>query len=68
MFEARDRAYGVAFSPVGGLLATGHGDNIARVWDTKNGQLVRELHGHTNWVLEYCVQSTQSIFGVKTTG
>jgi WD40 repeat protein len=48
--EAPDRAYGVAFSPDSKLLATAHGDGIARVWDTNTGRVLKELRGHTQWV------------------
>jgi WD40 repeat protein/tRNA A-37 threonylcarbamoyl transferase component Bud32 len=38
--------YAVAFSPDGGLLATGGVDTVVRFWDARTGKLLRELeHG-----------------------
>ena len=40
------------FSPVSsGRLATGSGDNTARIWDTETGTPKYTLKGHTGWVL-----------------
>ncbi|KAK5988465.1 Ribosome assembly protein 4 [Cladobotryum mycophilum] len=40
------------FSPAtSGLLATGAGDNTARIWDTETGTPKYTLSGHTHWVL-----------------
>ncbi|KAK4462554.1 WD40-repeat-containing domain protein [Cladorrhinum samala] len=40
------------FSPVSSSrLATGSGDNTARIWDTDTGTPSQTLKGHTGWVL-----------------
>ncbi|KAK3497411.1 WD40-repeat-containing domain protein [Neurospora hispaniola] len=40
------------FSPISsGRLATGSGDNTARIWDTNTGTPKHTLKGHTGWVL-----------------
>jgi WD40 repeat protein len=36
----------VAFSPDARLLATGHDDNVVRVWEWPSGRLLHELRGH----------------------
>lgn len=42
----------VQFSPkTSGLLATGSGDNTARLWNTDSGTPKFTLKGHTGWVL-----------------
>ncbi|KAH7094047.1 WD-repeat protein [Auriculariales sp. MPI-PUGE-AT-0066] len=40
-----------AFSPTGGMLATGSGDNNARLWDLHTETPSHVLKGHTGWVL-----------------
>jgi hypothetical protein len=39
--------HALAFSPDGGLLATGSRDNAVVLWETATGGVVRVLHGHT---------------------
>jgi len=40
------------FSPrTSSLLATGSGDNTARIWDTDTGTPKKTLSGHSGWVL-----------------
>ncbi len=45
------REISVAFSPDGLLLATvGKDANLIRLWDVTNGELLRELHGHSGYI------------------
>lgn len=43
-----------SFSPTGRLLATGAGDNCARLWDIDTETPSHTLEGHKGWVL--CVE------------
>ena len=45
-----DSVFAVAFSPDGTLVATGSGDQAARLWDAASGLLIRTLTGHTRAV------------------
>lgn len=40
-----------AFAPTGSMLATGSGDNNARIWDIDTETPKATLAGHTGWVL-----------------
>ncbi|KAF8836569.1 WD40 repeat-like protein [Paxillus ammoniavirescens] len=43
--------YSICFSPDGTKLASGHRDNMIRVFDVETGELVLgPMEGHTNWV------------------
>ena len=36
----------IAFSPDGGLIATGTGEGLVRIWDVQSGEVLRTLEGH----------------------
>ena len=40
----------MAFSPGGGILASGSRDKTIRLWDAETGAYLRTLMGHTDWV------------------
>ena len=40
-----------AYSPDGKYIVTASDDGTARIWDAATGQEVRQLSGHTDWVL-----------------
>jgi WD40 repeat protein len=40
-----DGAYGVAFSPDGGMLATTSGVGVTHLWETASGDLIRSFSG-----------------------
>jgi len=40
----------IAFPVTGSMLATGHDDNVVRLWDTTRGQVIRVLEGHSRSV------------------
>lgn len=47
-----DSVLSAQFSPVTSTrLATGSGDNMARIWDTETGTPLHTLKGHSGWVL-----------------
>lgn len=48
--EAMGNILSVAFSPDGELFATGDTDCNIRLWQTRTGQQLLTLRGHTNWV------------------
>ena len=39
---------------VGGMLASGSGDNTVKLWDVGSGTCVKTLAGHTNLVYSVC--------------
>jgi WD40 repeat protein len=36
----------IAFAPSGDLIATGHDDHAVRLWDVRNGSLIRTIEAH----------------------
>ncbi|MBP6748946.1 MAG: WD40 repeat domain-containing protein, partial [Xanthomonadaceae bacterium] len=47
----------VALSADGGRVVSGSYDGTVRVWDALSGECVRELRGHTNWVLSVALSA-----------
>jgi hypothetical protein len=50
-------SYVAQFTPGGHRVITGGADKVARVWDSDNGKIVVELHGHTDGVTGLDVSS-----------
>ncbi|MGF1673646.1 MAG: AAA-like domain-containing protein, partial [Rivularia sp. (in: cyanobacteria)] len=46
----RDKIRGINFSPDGKIIASASADNTIKLWNPKNGALLRSLIGHTNSV------------------
>ena len=46
-----DTIFAARFSPDGDQIATGAADRFVKVWNTRDGNLVRSLEGHTHHVL-----------------
>jgi hypothetical protein len=40
----------VAFSPLGDVLASGGADDLVRLWNPHDGELISTLDGHSSWV------------------
>ena len=40
----------VALDPAGDLLVTAGDDHVVRIWDARQGQVLRRLAAHTDWV------------------
>ncbi|PHH66754.1 hypothetical protein CDD81_5886 [Ophiocordyceps australis] len=49
--QAVFKVHAVTRPATSSLLATGSGDNTARIWDTETGTPKYTLSGHTHWVL-----------------
>lgn len=47
----------VLVSPDEALLVSGSADGIIRLWRASNGELLRTLKGHTNWVMSVAFSS-----------
>jgi hypothetical protein len=50
LFGHKQAVVGVAFSPTGGLLASGGDDSSIRLWRVDDGRLLKTLTGGTNHV------------------
>ena len=50
--KAESGATCTAYSPEGGMLATGHHDGTICLWDVETGNLIRKLTGHTGWIID----------------
>jgi WD40 repeat protein len=48
---ATDAITSTSFSPDGAFVAAASRDGVARLWDRKTGQLVREFKGHTDVII-----------------
>ena len=46
----RNFVLSISFDPDGKTLASGHGDNIIRLWDVATGKNIADLKGHTAFV------------------
>lgn len=57
----------VAIQPDGHLVATAGDDHVVRLWDIRNGQLVRELKGHRDWVtaVSFCGDGAELVTGCR---
>ena len=46
--EAGSTTYSITFDPLGGMLASGSGDNTVKLWEVSSGKLLHTLEGHTS--------------------
>ena len=54
--------HNVAFSPDGKTLATGDGNGVVRLWETRTGQLKRSIPAHTNWAFSIAWRRDGKLF------
>jgi WD40 repeat protein len=47
-----DSVESVSFSPDGQTLASASWDNTVKLWNIKDGTLIKSLHGHTSGVID----------------
>jgi WD40 repeat protein len=52
--EKKPGLFSAAVSPDARTLATGGRDKVVRLWDVPSGRLLREMEGHSNWVIAVC--------------
>ncbi len=57
----------VALQPRGNLVATAGDDHVVRLWDVRQGRLVRELRGHEDWVtaVAFCRDGSKLFTGCR---
>lgn len=57
----------VALQPNGNLVATAGDDHVVRLWDVRQGHLLRELTGHEDWVtaVAFCRDGSKLITGCR---
>ena len=46
------KTYTITFSPDGKWIATGGDYPLVRIWDSKTGELLQKLSGHSNWIFD----------------
>lgn len=56
------------FSPCGQMLAAGGGDRVVRLWCMKRGELLFELRGHGDHILDCAFLSTRLLFSCSADG
>lgn len=49
-----NRVTALDWHPARGLIATASYDDTIKIWDVTTGQVVADLRGHINWVLDVC--------------
>jgi WD40 repeat protein len=58
--------YSVAFDPQGKRLATVGGDKLVKVWDTRTGELLNTLSGHTDLVWDVAYSPDGKLIGTAS--
>jgi WD40 repeat protein len=49
--ERTNWIWSITFSKDDKSIATGSDDKVVKIWNISNGECLKELHGHTNWIL-----------------
>jgi WD40 repeat protein len=60
-----DNVYSVAFSPDGGRIVSGSGDNTVKLWDAASGALLRTFEGHSPvvWKVAFSPDGSRIVSG-----